>query len=1803
MDIGDINNDGVDDLAVAAPSLGLSSNQNFTGGVYILLMKADNTLKSDPVRITHSDDPAGIQLPAGSHFGTSVANIGDFDGDGRNELAIGTLNGKIYIVHLTSNGELASFSTIDFNAINSISEGINLVHADRFGISIANLGDIDGDGVIDLAVGAHRDDDKGSVYILFMDDETSAPTLKDVVKLDTTDANLANDDQFGISVANIGDLNQDGINDLAVGAIGDDGAADNAGTVHIFHLDRDGSVKPGGFEIFDSAFNPDPENDTGRSIANLGDLNGDGINDIAVGATGADSSLSNDAGAVFIIFMGRTKDQITTNSFFRIDTNSHPDLNLSVSDRFGEAIANIGDRNGDGINDLAVGAPRTDDNKPNAGGSDSGAFYIMYMDAETVVTNVTAEEENRRYDINDTINIQVIFSEVVDVSGTPRLILDLEGTDRTVDYTAGSGSDTLTFRYTVASTDRATDLDYKSTASLTLNGGTINATAAPKYRALLILPEPGTRGSLSSNKNISIRRQEITNTPPRPIIESIPTQELTGNTSFTYPILFIDDENDPLTYALLSDPDPPDWLSLDSDEATFSGTPPVNAQSLTTYTYTVSDGTVLVKDTISIIVNAALVFPSLPITDRNYSPGNQTFIIQLPKASGGTGEITYTLTPPLPDGSTFDAEEGTIMVTPTAEQTKQYIYTAKDTNGALATQIFAINISATRSILNIVKYDYETIPGLLAGTGTAFGSSVANLGDIDENGTNDLAVGAPLDDSGGSNRGAVYILFMNEDNKIDNSTKIIHGSAGIELIDDSNFGTSVANIGDFNGDGINELAVGTLKGEIYILRLNDSGEIERFSKIDVDDVNDPIQVTNSIAEFGNSIAKLGDIDGDGINDLAVGSIRDGSGGLNRGAVHILFMDETGLTLKANAKIRHPDVTLADYDAFGSSIAKLGDLDGDGINDLAVGAIGTDKSSANTNEGAVHILLLNRDGSIKSDSFKIVDTDNDNIFNPGNQDFTGASIAKLGDINGDGINDIAVGAPGNIPSKEGSVFTILMRRAKDNQMTTNGFFRIDTNSHPDLNLSPGDKFGASIANIGDRNGDRINDLAVGAPSDDSGGTDSGALYILYMDANTNIVKITSSEANGSYNTGRTIHIQVMFSEAVDVTGKPKLSLETGSTDTQASYISGSGSDTLIFRYTIVAGDEATDLDYKRTASLTLNGGTINATAAPKYRALLTLPEPGTRGSLSSNKNISINTDAITNRAPTQDHTIPTQELTVNTPFIVTIPAGTFIDADNDPLEYFPFTELPDGITLDADTGTFSGTPVTEQTLTEYDYFVSDGTVSIASMISIIVNAAPTLSTIADINYSPDSLISETLPLVIEGTGTKPIKYTLSPTRVDGLITFDAGTRMITGTAPTAEQTRQYTYTAEDKNGALAAQTFTLSIKALELPNISDKIYSLGNTINEILPAATGGTGALTYTVTPELADGLTFSTATRTISGTPERLSRSEYTYTAEDSAGTSVSINFFIAIITEAISPFPAKENGRISDIIKYDRVTFPGIPIGAEFGSSVADLGDIDGNGTDDLAVGAPSDDSGGRNRGAVYILLMNADNTVKPNPARITHSDDPAGIQLPFGARFGTSVANIGDFDGNGINELAIGTRDRGIIYIVHLTRSGELDRFSTLDFNDINTMLGNTDLITADRFGASIANLGDIDGDGVIDLAVGAPRGDGGNKGAVYILFMDDETGDPTLKDVVKFDVRNANLNNNDFFGSSVANLGDLNQDGINDLAVGATNDDAQANNAGTVHIFYLNRDGSVKPGGFEIFDRAFNPNSTETLQADQ
>jgi len=124
----------------------------------------------------------------------------------------------------------------------------------------------------------------------------------------------------------------------------------------------------------------------------------------------------------------------------------------------------------------------------------------------------------------------------------------------------------------------------------------------------------------------------------------------------------------------------------------------------------------------------------------------------------------------------------------------------------------------------------------------------------------------------------------------------------------------------------------------------------------------------------------------------------------------------------------------------------------------------------------------------------------------------------------------------------------------------------------------------------------------------------------------VLNVNSSTGNASYGVGSAISIQVNFSEVVNVTGTPQLKLETGATDRTISYVSGTGTTSITFTYTVQAGDTSADLDYFDINSLTLNGGSIRDLATND--SVLTLPAPSTANSLAANKIISIDTTAPT-----------------------------------------------------------------------------------------------------------------------------------------------------------------------------------------------------------------------------------------------------------------------------------------------------------------------------------------------------------------------------------------------------------------------------------------------------------------------------------------------------------------------------------------------------------------------------------------------
>ncbi len=148
---------------------------------------------------------------------------------------------------------------------------------------------------------------------------------------------------------------------------------------------------------------------------------------------------------------------------------------------------------------------------------------------------------------------------------------------------------------------------------------------------------------------------------------------------------------------------------------------------------------------------------------------------------------------------------------------------------------------------------------------------------------------------------------------------------------------------------------------------NSDGSVDSTSVINDSTTNGPTLADSD--QFGWSVANIGDLDGDGVNDLAVGATYDdmdengvADGGKNRGAVHIMFMESDG-SVKSTVVINDSTTngpTLSNSDLFGTSIANIGDLDGDGVNDLAVGA--SYDNTGGKNRGAVHILFMESDGS-------------------------------------------------------------------------------------------------------------------------------------------------------------------------------------------------------------------------------------------------------------------------------------------------------------------------------------------------------------------------------------------------------------------------------------------------------------------------------------------------------------------------------------------------------------------------------------------------------------------------------------------------------------------------------------------------------------------------------------------------------------------------------------------------------------------------------------------------------------------------
>jgi hypothetical protein len=248
-----------------------------------------------------------------------------------------------------------------------------------------------------------------------------------------------------------------------------------------------------------------------------------------------------------------------------------------------------------------------------------------------------------------------------------------------------------------------------------------------------------------------------------------------------------------------------------------------------------------------------------------------------------------------------------------------------------------------------------------------FGSAVAGVGDVDNDAIPDLVVGARLDDDGGTDRGALWVLFLNANGTVKAHSKISDTTPGIagSFGDMDFFGASASRLGDLDDDGVPDVVGGAVgdddggaeRGAVYVIRLNSDGSVKGVQKIS-NTVGGFTATIDDNDQLGSSVAVIPDLNNDGLDELAVGAIGDDDGGADRGAIHVLFISNTGLVTlrrKISATLGGFTGPLANGDFFGSSAVQAKDINGDGVADLVVGARRDDDGGSN--RGAVWVALL------------------------------------------------------------------------------------------------------------------------------------------------------------------------------------------------------------------------------------------------------------------------------------------------------------------------------------------------------------------------------------------------------------------------------------------------------------------------------------------------------------------------------------------------------------------------------------------------------------------------------------------------------------------------------------------------------------------------------------------------------------------------------------------------------------------------------------------------------------------------------
>jgi Ca2+-binding RTX toxin-like protein len=457
-------------------------------------------------------------------------------------------------------------------------------------------------------------------------------------------------------------------------------------------------------------------------------------------------------------------------------------------------------------------------------------------------------------------------------------------------------------------------------------------------------------------------------------------------------------------------------------------------------------------------------------------------------------------------------------------------------------------------------------------SGDALGFSVSGAGDVNGDGFADLIVGAFVANAANnakSDAGESYVIFGKADGFSDIDLATFTAAEGFRIFGADAYdlsGRLVSSGGDLNGDGFADLIVGAREadaggnlkdraGEAYVI----FGKSAQLADIDLAVLTaaQGFRIFGSDARdfLGYSIASAGDVNGDGFDDLVVSAPRASaaSNGKNgAGESYVIFGKSTGfadIDLATWSPAQGFRIFGADVqDRSGRSVSSAGDVNGDGFDDLIIGAFGADAAgNAKSEAGESYVIFGQAAGRADIDLAGVAQFQGVLIFGADAVDGSGLSVSGAGDVNGDGFADLIVGAwladaAGNAKSNAGEVYVIYGKAEGQwahidlATLTPQAGVRI-------FGADAGDYAGYSVASAGDVNGDGLDDLIVGTFGADAAGNakpNAGEAYVIYgkaagLGASIDLATLTAQDGFAIYGVDAGDRAGGSISGAGDVNG--------------------------------------------------------------------------------------------------------------------------------------------------------------------------------------------------------------------------------------------------------------------------------------------------------------------------------------------------------------------------------------------------------------------------------------------------------------------------------------------------------------------------------------------------------------------------------------------------------------------------------------------------------------------------------------------